>query len=1277
MPHAANDTGSSTGSARVEQNVENWKRKLLDLSKRNRLLHFRPNKVSTVTVVDELPVEVFRQLYIGRKAMRFKPVPDGVATPPANTGAPDLWQAAGGEEIIEALLPLPLDASEEDGRPARRHTDEWLQTLVTADRLSHSLRRISDQAQLAMEEQGVNTLFLSLGMLHFYEAEHSDELRRAPLLLLPVGLERSSARSAYTMRATDDEALLNPALAEYLRREFDVQLPELPDAEAAEDYDPAEWFDRIRTAIATRPRWTVADEIYLGLLSFQKFVMYKDLERSRSALTRHRLIQQLVTRSGQHVGLPADVQALDLDREHAPESTAQVVDADSSQLRAIAAVARGHDLVLEGPPGTGKSQTITNLIARALSEGQTVLFVAEKMAALQVVYGRLKGAGLGDFCLEMHAQKANKRSVLQEMGRSLDASLSKRPTHSSVAPRLQAVRQELTEYARAVHTPEPPLGQSPYQGYGRLATLRNAPVVRLRRAVDDLGPEQVEDAVRALQELAAAVDAIGDPTTHPWRDTARTYYSAEARAEIEELLVGLGPKLRETIALARDVESAFGLPPIRTLPDVRRAADIAEVLHRSPGAPAAVLTGDAWNSAPPLALQLAETVRRTAALKTEALTRFTPAALERDHAAEIVVVERLHEKWWRMLSGDYRRVRSAWLALRRPDYKATLAEQAAHLRTVDDLRRDQALLRENDTAARALFGSVWNGEDSDRDELANYILWVVEFRSLCVEHGLREEAARVAARPQPDVSRVEALQSLAHEVDQLSEVLRVAVGWPGGYLRDRPLDDAAARVEELERGFGAYVPWTAYARGAAAVAKGPAAELVALALRGEIAFGDLPTAFGRAFYQKWLDRVVERRPALLRFHGITHEQRVAEFQELDRRVLRENRDDLVNRLREGVQTRLLAPDIAADMTFLRGQLVRSRGHAPLRRTLHEAHRAIKAIKPCFMMSPLTVAQFLNPEAHHFDLVVFDEASQMPAEDAVGAVVRGRQLVVVGDPKQLPPTNFFAVQSGQVDAPLGEDGQPLFDDMESILEEFMAAGIPKSRLRWHYRSQHESLIAFSNVNFYDAELFTFPSADTDTRRRGLQFVHVEDGVYEGAGLNRAEARRVADAVVEHIRTTPELTLGVGTFNLRQQIAIQDELELRRRHDPSIEHFFAPRDEGGFFVKNLENIQGDDRDVILLSVTYAKGPDGRLRHNFGPINGENGWRRLNVLTTRARLRMTVFSSMLGDEINLAQTSAVGARYLREFLLFAERGQLSSVIVNAAATTESPFEREVFQA
>ncbi|HEX2094131.1 MAG TPA: DUF3320 domain-containing protein, partial [Longimicrobiaceae bacterium] len=458
-------------------------------------------------------------------------------------------------------------------------------------------------------------------------------------------------------------------------------------------------------------------------------------------------------------------------------------------------------------------------------------------------------------------------------------------------------------------------------------------------------------------------------------------------------------------------------------------------------------------------------------------------------------------------------------------------------------------------------------------------------------------------------------------------------------------------------------------------AAGPAAELLEPAMWGGVAFAELAPAFRRAFFQRWLADVVRRREPLRAFHTLTHEQRVAEFRRLDRQVLAENRAGVVRRLRDRVQERLREPAATEALPFLRGQIARQRGLSPLRVTLQRSYPAIRAIKPVFMMSPLTVAQLLDGRSAAFDLVIFDEASQLPAEDAVGAIARGERLVVVGDPKQLPPTNFFAVMSGTVSAPTDEEGVPLFEDSESILEEFMGSGAPSTRLRWHYRSTHESLISFSNVSFYDAELYTFPSVETDSHGEGLAFEYVPDGVYEGKGLNLVEARRVADAVMRHARLDPEVSLGVGTFNLRQQLAIQDELEIRRREDPSVEPFFARDRPEPFFVKNLENIQGDERDVVFLSVTYARDAAGVLRYNFGPLNGENGWRRLNVLTTRARKSMRVFSSMKGDEIDPTRAATQGPQLLRDFLLYAEHGRLSGALASPADETESAFEREVY--
>ena len=1310
--HRPNDAPSD----RVRMSIENWKRKLLDLTKRNRALNFRMNKVSTIAIVDEQPAEVFRQLYIQERAMRFKAAPDKdeqidllaneqasetedstepleVATNIDNPSSvlrenATLATTAGADAEEDADESLGLDFAPYD--PAsldEKYTDDWLQTASKPDMLDKSLRRLDEQARVAIEEQGVNTLYLSLGMLHYTESKDSKQEFKAPLILLPVGLTRSSARSGYQLRSSGEDPIVNPALAEFLRSNFGMTLPDLPDSHSMpEDYDLQSIFSAASEATKGHPDWTLKTDIYLGLFSFQKLVMYKDLEANSEPFSQHRLIQQIVLHSGSQVaGLPQDIRNMQLDDEFPPESTYQVVDADSSQLRAIAACARNHDLVIEGPPGTGKSQTITNLIAQALAVGKSVLFVAEKMAALEVVHNRLVQAGLADSCLELHSTKANKRTVMAEIARALDASLQSLVAPTVSTQRIPQVRATLSDYVAAVHTPFGLLGISPYRAYGKLGEVLNAPRVTYPGPAEAVTHDQLDQAVRDIDDLSATSSPIGVPAMHPWRDATKTFYSEDGLDVIRSCASRLLEQSRELIEFSEQIEGLFGVPSISRLADIEVATEIAGVLKRSPGAPLAVLSSDAWNTPPLEATALIERGREFGNLKARVSAHFTDEVLQQDHANDIAYVEHKSQGFFSFLSfldGRHRAIKRRWLAYRLPSNKCTLIDQANEMKYVDKLRELRLSIGQADEKGRELFGALWQGENTSCDELESYINWVVEMRALCVSYCLNNKALEIASSPSPNISAVERLRQMAGDLSSGLEALRKAVGWPNDYLAQAPLSEIRDRSEELLKNVHLGPQWAAFEGAKQVVEKGLAGAMLSAVLKGDLPFGDFQTAFLRAFYMKWLSAVIQERPSLARFNTLTHEQRISEFKQLDQRVLLENRAALVSQLRDRTQHQLQQPHINECLPHLKREMARQRRHAPLRRTMKQAGEAIRAIKPCFMMSPLTVAQLLDASTSTFDLVIFDEASQLPPEDAVGAIARGKQLVVVGDPKQLPPTNFFQVTSGQVNLEVDDEGVPIYEDSESILENFMGAGASQSRLKWHYRSTHESLINFSNVSFYDKDLYTFPNVETDSQKHGLQFEYVSDGVYEGKGLNQNEARRVADAVVRFAKEQSEkkrlgeqvLTLGVGTFNLRQQLAIQDELEVRRRQDTSIDGFFSRDSAEPFFVKNLENIQGDERDVIYLSVTYARASDGKLRYNFGPLNSENGWRRLNVITTRARQCMRVFSSMKGDEINLAATASLGPRLLREFLLYAEHGRLDSTTANAAAKTDSPFETDV---
>jgi superfamily I DNA and/or RNA helicase/very-short-patch-repair endonuclease len=353
---------------------------------------------------------------------------------------------------------------------------------------------------------------------------------------------------------------------------------------------------------------------------------------------------------------------------------------------------------------------------------------------------------------------------------------------------------------------------------------------------------------------------------------------------------------------------------------------------------------------------------------------------------------------------------------------------------------------------------------------------------------------------------------------------------------------------------------------------------------------------------------------------------------------------------------------------------------PLRKLFYEISNLIQALKPCLMMSPLTVSQLLDPNLYQFDLVVFDEASQIPPEYAMGAFLRAKQVIVAGDRQQLPPTNFFqTIESDEFEDEAELSQGPTF---ESILNSFDSFGFPSKMLNWHYRSKDETLIAYSNYHFYDNRLYTFPNSASDGLDTGLKFVYVPDGVYKrgvGARHNLVEARKVAELVYEHLTKTPELSLGIVAFSVSQRRAIEVELDDLRKNNPEFNALFSYDLDEPIFIKNLENVQGDERDVIILSVGYGKDEAGKMAMNFGPINREGGARRLNVAVTRARYTLKLVASIEPEDIDLAHSNSQGAALLRNYLEVARdgvRAVFKDEKLSADAEFDSPFEQNVYQ-
>ena len=476
------------------------------------------------------------------------------------------------------------------------------------------------------------------------------------------------------------------------------------------------------------------------------------------------------------------------------------------------------------------------------------------------------------------------------------------------------------------------------------------------------------------------------------------------------------------------------------------------------------------------------------------------------------------------------------------------------------------------------------------------------------------------------------------------------------------LADIQARCDRALAEPEALPPWLDFLRARDQVEQAGLQDLCELAEARNIQIEDLLPAYRFAFYNTLTRSIFEDRPELRRFTGLTQEAVREQFIRYDKEVINLNRRRMAKRI-----DRLPHPGNRSgpvrewtDFALIENEISKKKRHIPIRRLVYRAARALQSLKPCFMMSPLSVAQYLVPGQLHFDMVVMDEASQLKPEDALGAIARSGQLVVVGDPKQLPPSTFFErrLEGDEGEDADAEDERLSVEEHESILDVASALYQPIRQLRWHYRSRHGSLIAFSNREFYSSRLVLFPSPFRDRPDLGVKFRYVEDGLYDER-RNRPEAERVVNAILNHINTHPQDSLGVVALNFEQRELIEELLNERARHDAVCQHYLEqqPHAAEPFFIKNLENVQGDERDVIVISVTYGRDAKGNLFQRFGPINQAQGPRRLNVLFTRAKKRILVFSSIDPDQLRVDSTSQQGIRILKAYLAYAKTGYLET--------------------
>ena len=1103
----------SARSRLIDAARQNWIDRLIDLSRRNNLLFYKSVLSGTIDIAD---------------------------------GTPYLEGLLAGDTVLaHKLLPDSQD------RPAR-------------------ILNIARKAMENLEEKGLQTLYLGLGFA-IWTADDGGRDVRAPVFLLPVSFAQKGRDASAMEIVIVGDAQVNPVLLHVLQSEFDLQLTDdelLPVEVTPDETTDGAHMASYRAALqvlekhAERiPGFAIAESAVIGNFAFAKLAMVNDLKEAGSVLSANDMIAAIAGDDAARAQLASahvdvDPHCLDL---NPPDEEFCVVEADSSQQCAINGIAVGQSAVVHGPPGTGKSQTITNLIATLVGNGKTVLFVAEKRAALEVVQRRLKASGLEHLAMDLHGAELSPKKVMERVARTLTSVRNAPLPHAEDVHRQFVDRRlKLNSHNQKIHTICARSGRTIYDMQGRLLRLPVEAQTPLRWRAAELAmiTPQASEQVRDLLKEAAGFESLMLRTdASPWTGVAfRDGRSVqEAIDTAQKLAHEFLPSLRGKL---EGLEKALGFVADRTMEE---AAEIVEELKAT----------------------------------QRLLDKYDGDVFTADAASLAAEIGTAGDSGWKAF----------WLGLIDGKYKA------ARKRAIE-LRRHvkasaPALRTELQEAMR--IANWWRAQTQSANTPVDYS-----------ELGELERALNVCFAGMTTLQTVLAQsgwnQLSPAELALKTESLAVDSSTPYRLLRLTEIESTLKTLgvqrllDDLRNRKPASSMWCGI--------------------------------FDHAWFNSALDELSINDPSVRGFVGTTHGGYVDDFRSLDRDRLKA----ATARVKRAHAERAIAAMNAhpEQETLIKQEASKSRRHKPLRVLFRDAGAVMTAVCPCWMASPLSVSQLIDRSAN-FDYVIFDEASQVLPEDAVPSIMRAKFVVVAGDNKQLPPTGFF---SAGID---DEGDSEAVDGYESLLD--MMLPFAKSfYLNWHYRSRDESLIAFSNHHIYDDRLVTFPGPGGPPTVTHVLVDHIPetDGQEDSSS---AEVKRVVELVIRHAQTTPARTLGVITMGIKHAMRVQAAMDAALKAHPELSEFFDTERQERFFIKNLERVQGDERDSIIMSVGYGKDRAGNLPLRFGPILSEGGRRRLNVAVTRARETMTVLSSFAYTDIDTTKVRAgTGLEFLRNYLQYA---------------------------
>lgn len=1298
----------------MKEKIESYRAKLLDLSGRNRMLNFKLGKSQGVELsLPDITNALSELVIFGDNDPWFEVVATKDATPSVVQKSANDDSSEEEEEWIEPLEKIYFSS-------------EYKQSNINS-RLSQTYRRYRE----ALDDRGVNILGLAAVFLTtpiqavktFSKTDSWD----IPLLLVRLAMERRKDKRGriHFVFKTEDEIIVNPAALRFLRDEMTpgVKLPELTitdkDIEEATDEEVKtyrhkalnDWVAKLTEAIPSSSKWKLdASRVAISSsFTFHKFPMYEDLDSKHweaisghNILTSNPLIQRLLglAKDGEGEG-SSEVTKGQLE---ASERTFTVLDADSSQLKAIVEASNGSNLVVHGPPGTGKSQTITNLITQLVAENKKVLFVSEKRAALEVVAKNFNRVGLKHAYIDLHGNQIQAKEFKEKLQQSWESGKLATTSVENFSENLSALKRTrdiLDRYSHAVNTPIGNQEITFNYALGRILSLeeRIASVASSIKipSIQEWSKEDYNERIDFLTGLTPLLERVkgfeDNQLFQFWEGLTLSVVSPLRTEELLTISLEKLRQLRETfywetkvlispatldrfVRACAEIKLEFlegislhnnNIKEIlnnkdRLLGDLQSIQENQEQLNRVFNKSSIdgedlrglkeelLLNGAGWPSKAPLLLskllrpQYYESVAKYNKLHNSSVSP-TGNHSERIHSLDKLIK---FKKDIQLFETKYTQIFGKLLGDKWLGYKSSGALLQGILENLEALN---TIAEENSININDCFyelSEVKKLSSDSTSSINNFKESLKEFFKQIVPE--EDQAERFTSEMlKLDFSLIQQVMTkIQLEIPKLEDLL----------LLKRK--EGQAKEYSLE-------------------------PLFEKLLSEPSIVNDLSSVLCYLWHNQFCNIAREKYPIIDQQLGSELDNLRNVFQQYDLKYLKDNQKRVELTHNKEIRNFVLSSATNRSAKFIKELFHLSRFKASRRpRAVLANHlSAVQNLFPVFMMSPLAVSQYL-PKEICFDVIIFDEASQVLPEDAFGAIARGKQLIVVGDQKQLPPSSFFNTLSDYDEEDAEED---VLDSVESLIDLSLTSNFREVLLQWHYRSQHESLIRLSNREFYNDSLIYAPSPDKPASK-GLSFVKTKGSYQRGGGMggvNPGEAAEIAIAVYSFFKeastTKHEKSLGIISFSRAQQDVIREELKKlsEKMGEQDFMSFIdenkdsSERTSSDFFVKNLESVQGDERDVIFVSVCYGKTDEGRIYQSFGPVNQKGGERRLNVMMTRARQQCVAFANFSGDELATTENTARGVVILKEFLRYAESGEISFEELGEQ-DFGSPFEESV---